>query len=624
MEPTKVYLASLATFKSFYDNNMDIYSVISEFIKNTLYANPNIDSKKVKELLYDNYSFDIPLSVVRTTLRKLSKDDKVIIDNKNYILVDRDEINKFSDIENSNNKFIGLHDKIIESLTDFISGKIKNSIDINFLTNDFFKYIVNPYDESKYSKYIALYLAGNDLPDNIKELIQQIKDGEILLSGLSYQIDPNELETYRLKNNLTIYIDQELLFSSQGYNGVEYQEIFSDFLNLVKTINNLKNNNGKILLRFLPITRQDIDNFFYAAENIVNSSEAEKCIRVKSTAMFNIIKGAKNRSDILDKKVTFFNNLKKNGIVEDDNINIEILDKGENYQFNISNSDMVERFTSKGYSESDFYDYTKILNIINFLRNGNNNNSLENIRFIFLTATLGLLNLAWDKNAHERNNDVPLVTSIDFMINRFWFKTQKNIATIKPVSFDIALQAKLIVNSLINTNLSNEFEKIKEKIKREPSSYDVSFIAALKQVTERVFSNDFYFEDIDGDILERELEKIKLKDKEIENLRYENKNLKEIEESALELKRNNRELEEKLNGSILIDKDKLKRKFIFYTKFIILCFFVFLIIYCIYRFYPEANEIGGMLSILGIIISLLSLLSEKNRKKICNLFRFRD
>lgn len=138
MEPTKVYLASLATFKSFYDNNMDIYSVISEFIKNTLYANPNIDSKKVKELLYDNYSFDIPLSVVRTTLRKLSKDDKVIIDNKNYILVDRDEINKFSDIENSNNKFIGLHDKIIESLTDFISGKIKNSIDINFLTNDFF------------------------------------------------------------------------------------------------------------------------------------------------------------------------------------------------------------------------------------------------------------------------------------------------------------------------------------------------------------------------------------------------------------------------------------------------------------------------------------------------------
>lgn len=207
MESTRVYLASLATFKSFYDKDMDVYSIISEFIKDTLYKSREpLELENVKESLYVNYRFIIPISVIKTALSKLVKSSNVNkLDGKKYSLISVDDIKRFSEIEQSNNDFTNVHQKIIESIVSFI--KMKDpSCDIvkDELVDNFFKYITFPYEDTKYKKYIAMFLAI-DTNHEVKSLIQQIKDGEILLTGLSYQQDPNEIEIYKLRRDLTIY-----------------------------------------------------------------------------------------------------------------------------------------------------------------------------------------------------------------------------------------------------------------------------------------------------------------------------------------------------------------------------------------------------------------------------------
>ena len=573
MESTKVYLASLATFKFFYDKDMDIYSIISEFIKDTLYkSKESLELEKVKKYLYDNYNFDIPLSVIKTALNKLIQSSNVERLENKYSLISADDIRRFSEIEISNNDFSVTHQKIIESIMSFIT-KIDSSYNVvkEDLVNDFFKYITNSYEDTKYKKYIAMFLANDNDSSKVKDLIQQIKDGEILLTGLSYQQDPNEIEIYKLRKNLTIYIDQELLFSSIGYNGELYKEIFNDFLILVNGINNIRNNKGKVLLRYFSETKKDIENYFYAAENIVTRSEIDKIRSVKNNAMRNILTGAIEKSDIVSKKSNFFKFLREKNILEDDSETFESIINKNNYQFNIYTDEMKDRFLLRGNEENDFSNYTRILSMINLIRKGKSSGSLENVGAIFLTAKSALLNLSWDPDVHEKDTDVPLVTTIDFMINRFWFKTQKNITNFKPRSFDIALQAKLIVNSIINNNFTHLFDRLKNDLNNnKKSENDIKLeLIALRNISERVSSCSAYedFTLFNDDILEIEINKIKSNEKRLEYLEDINNELSVVKSELSSLEKENNQLKNDNKDKIIISKSKLKKRNILYFAY---------------------------------------------------------
>lgn len=627
MESTKVYLASLATFKFFYDKDMDIYSIISEFIKDTLYkSKESLELEKVKKYLYDNYNFDIPLSVIKTALNKLIQSSNVERLENKYSLISADDIRRFSEIEISNNDFSVTHQKIIESIMSFIT-KIDSSYNVvkEDLVNDFFKYITNSYEDTKYKKYIAMFLANDNDSSKVKDLIQQIKDGEILLTGLSYQQDPNEIEIYKLRKNLTIYIDQELLFSSIGYNGELYKEIFNDFLILVNGINNIRNNKGKVLLRYFSETKKDIENYFYAAENIVTRSEIDKIRSVKNNAMRNILTGAIEKSDIVSKKSNFFKFLREKNILEDDSETFESIINKNNYQFNIYTDEMKDRFLLRGNEENDFSNYTRILSMINLIRKGKSSGSLENVGAIFLTAKSALLNLSWDPDVHEKDTDVPLVTTIDFMINRFWFKTQKHITNFKPRSFDIALQAKLIVNSIINNNFTHLFDRLKNDLNNnKKSENDIKLeLIALRNISERVSSCSAYedFTLFNDDILEIEINKIKSNEKRLEYLENINNELSIVKSELSSLEKENNQLKNDNKDKIIISKSELKKGIFYILRIAIIFLIIFLIYLCNGYIKNMYDNYSSFFNIVGIILTFIGVFFEKPKSLLVKLFK---
>jgi FKBP-type peptidyl-prolyl cis-trans isomerase (trigger factor) len=65
-------LASYAVYKELYDSKKDSYDIIAEFIKSTLKKRnkySNITSKQVVIFLKEDFDFDIPESIIKTTLK---------------------------------------------------------------------------------------------------------------------------------------------------------------------------------------------------------------------------------------------------------------------------------------------------------------------------------------------------------------------------------------------------------------------------------------------------------------------------------------------------------------------------------------------------------------------------
>ena len=77
-------IASLALFSELYNNKRKISEVLADFIISAMQLKNFVpcNSTDIKLMLKDEYGFDIPESVIRTTLKGLKKDNKVTLKNK--------------------------------------------------------------------------------------------------------------------------------------------------------------------------------------------------------------------------------------------------------------------------------------------------------------------------------------------------------------------------------------------------------------------------------------------------------------------------------------------------------------------------------------------------------------
>lgn len=82
-------LTVLAVFKALYDNKNDIYSVLWEFVMNSIQKH-NLTEFKIKELqnlLKQDYGFNnIPIAVIRLLIRKQSEKEIANV-NGNYMVL---------------------------------------------------------------------------------------------------------------------------------------------------------------------------------------------------------------------------------------------------------------------------------------------------------------------------------------------------------------------------------------------------------------------------------------------------------------------------------------------------------------------------------------------------------
>jgi hypothetical protein len=464
----KNLIASVALFSELYNSETykNIPEIIAEFIRGAIIFEKkySFNSTELKDLLNKIYGFDIPESVIRTTLQNKFKDE--IRRENNYFHFNESIKNTQLTINSNFQEISKSQNQVLEDIYNFIEKKKKTSLSQSdkkeVLENVFHFLMDNGYSE-KYSDLISAYVLLKEQDSVFRELLNSIKEGLILYQGINYTADLNQLGSWN--NDLTIYLGTEHLFNALGYNGILYKEIFDDFNKLVFEINtSQKNSNAKrkkIELKYLEETKIEIDNFFQTAESI---KKGNKSLDPSKLAMETILKKSNSLSDIKTLRVQFDIELKRLGIqFQDFNFSVDRTAK-----YNVVDQKVIDELKKlsdeKGryFSEENCQYYFKLFTKINTFRNGVNNNRFEKCDHLYVTETAFVKYLAHNNLVKFEDYDTPFAKDIDFVTTRFWFTLKKGFSNKQslPKSFDVITKAKIILSSHLTNGISKNYENL--------------------------------------------------------------------------------------------------------------------------------------------------------------------
>ncbi len=455
-------IASIAVFSELCNSEGDLKSIISEFLKSVFAFEKQwaLDPQEATQLLKKHFDFDIPEAVVRTCLNNLKnqgflerKQGKFHVLDVNYNAeVFEQKLNQQkknqSEIEQ---ELIQFSEKLLEKKLDE-QEKIK-------LLDNFMSYVLDNGVNEKYTTIISSFVIENAGNAKIVASLNQIKEGLVLVTGLRYTDDLNNLGSW--DEELTIYLDTEHLFNASGYNGEVYEGLFKDFYELIKEINAVssKKKQKKLVdLRYFTDTQEETSRFFYVAEKII---KREDSATPENTAMESICKGCTTVSDILRKKTAFESNLKTMGIsLQAD------LDYYSKPELNIEDKELISKYKNDFY-EDQVIKALKSFTRINYFKKGINRTSFEKCRHIILTGKITSLVLSKDLEVKNEAKDIPFATDIDFITNRVWFRLNKGLGKNNklPATLDIVTKAQIALASQINRSVEQRFEELKLELK---------------------------------------------------------------------------------------------------------------------------------------------------------------
>ena len=322
MDKTSSEFAALATFKCFSKNKKSMGHLLQDFvIFSIIYINIKvIDSEIIQKTLLNEFNFSIPKPVIKNILTNLLKCNYIKRNEGHYIPNFSDEIKKsFTDAIELYDKEKLENEKNNDELISFVKNK-----NAKFKTTkevfDIFRSLILGEE--------TISTENNELKNVIGEyIINKNKSNE---SNLSWDIIKSSYvirEALIFNNNiveekipeLNIYLDMEVLFDLYNLNGTVYKDLFNDFFDLVKYINEKGN---KISLGYFDYTREEIDRYFEKALFIYDNNDKETA---DTTAMRSIIyENVTERTDIQDKKIDFFDKLASLGIKEINTTNLKI------------------------------------------------------------------------------------------------------------------------------------------------------------------------------------------------------------------------------------------------------------------------------------------------------------
>ena len=260
-------LASFATLKSLLDEKKykSSYQVLQEFI-HYIIINESIFSFtaiEIKNHLYNYFGFSIPEAVIKSAAKKMTG---IQLNNGTYNVC-FEELGNDSLFQNKKKEADQNSLCIIKRLSQYILSKTNNApINENLLIQELIAFLVDNQlvTSNKYTDLISEYIIKNEDNKKIQNELDSIREGSILYLGLSYNIS----ETGSVSKPLNLYLSTEILFSIAGFNGTIYQQLANDFLEQVKVANT--NGQKKISLFYFSETKNEIDEFFSAAEEIAD------------------------------------------------------------------------------------------------------------------------------------------------------------------------------------------------------------------------------------------------------------------------------------------------------------------------------------------------------------------
>lgn len=458
----KNLLASIAVFGELCNTERDVQSIIIEFIKSVyalekLWSLTTID---VITLLKKHFDFDFPEAVVKFCLNQMRKNNQVEKITGKYRLKETEfDANGLSQkIENKRSLHISLQDRLIY----FYESEMKKKTDSNTkkkLIENLLAYLFDNGVDERYSTVINTFVLKNSNDLDFVETLSQIKEGLIITTGLKYTSDITSLGKWT--DELNIYLDTEIIFNAFGLNGEVYKKLFDDFFSLVNEINHtsIKANKGKLIkLKFFESTKEEMDDFFHAAQNVIRK---EQNITPVTTAMLEICKGCSNIEDVIFKKSQLETDLISMGIREVKNPNY--LEKTE---YIVESIELIDKY-SKSKGEESINSILESFSKINFLRKGNNNTHFETCKHIILTGKMLSLQLSQDVEVKDEYYSIPFSTDIYFITNRFWFKLNKGFSKKDdiPATLDMTVKAQIVLSSQINSSVKSKYNELVDNLK---------------------------------------------------------------------------------------------------------------------------------------------------------------
>ncbi|QDY44306.1 hypothetical protein [Candidatus Pantoea soli] len=548
-------LASAALFRQLHENKKDIYDILSEFITSSINLNRlwSFNVTQCTLQLKKDYGFEIPEAVIKTCLRNRFKKDGLLTLSQGQFSV----TTKFDRKETLLTSFTKVkyeQDTIKDSLIIFAEEQETSSLCIlnkDELVSDFYSYFINGVKDSKNSTLISEFIVKNSADPEFTRKISVLEEGLILYSGICHSSDFANHEPWR--SDFKIFLDTELLFDAAGLNGIIHQKMFDEFMILVAEIISRSSKKIKIELSYFDETKREIDDFFFAAEKIVERGQQPD---PSKQGMIAIVNGCNNSSDVLLKKSNFIEKLRKYKIS---------LDTEDNYYGNSNfNVESITTLNALKAQNPDFED-DKILTVlklftkINSKRKGINNKGLEQSGAVLITGKNVTKTISYNLASRDEVKLTPFASDLDFITERFWFKLNKGFGgdSKLPISFDVVARAQIILSTQAGNKVADEFKTLQSKfdsgtISRENVGFLVSELRSRNYKPE-----DFVPETIDeiSDFMNSDFIENTLRNKTI----LENQ-VKEGFDNKLKLEEMNEKFRlknEELNSSIIMHKQQL-------------------------------------------------------------------
>lgn len=196
-------LASYVTYKELYssDSYKNSYQILAEFIlfiidTNNIYL---FSSSEMKKRLNDDFGFNLPEAVIKTTLKKMEGITRIA--NADSYSVDKD-------IAHAGEKFIEYKESaekesthLSELLVEYANNNITFPLNKNELIQEFVAYVLNESNGNKYQEVISRFILDHEGDKKIVEELDSIREGAILYLGLNYDIS----EVGSIPEELTLF-----------------------------------------------------------------------------------------------------------------------------------------------------------------------------------------------------------------------------------------------------------------------------------------------------------------------------------------------------------------------------------------------------------------------------------
>lgn len=445
------------TYRSPYQLLGNFISYVIDFDK--LYT---FESSEIRLKLQEYFGFNVPEVVIKSSLKTL----KYVSKNNNTYSVDMSGHSNKGQLGSLKIEAESKYARIVDDIIEFIKETCPN-INKEKVVRAIVAYLVSDTSTSEYREEISKFIVSKEKDEEIQKFLNAVREGAILYLGINHNIS----EQGSLKYELTLYLDTEILFDLLGYNGSVYEIFAKDFYSLVQK----GKRKGKIMLKYFPHVKSEIERYFKSAERIVDGTSY---FDDEKPAMKHIVNGSQTSADVRVKKADFFSKLQSMSVLEDETSNF---DSDEFYRYNIDYSECSSEREIEGW---------KAINCINKLRRGQIYDFELDSHFIIVTDSRNVLEISneqsnRDRKCHNRRHSAQYAVALNCATNLLWYKLDGGFGGEKfPSNTALLLRSRIVLSESITKQINDLFKANREHYLKGEISQE-QFVARVLALREK-------------------------------------------------------------------------------------------------------------------------------------------